>query len=56
MKILMFALGGAVGFVLGSRAGRERYDEIVDTVRRWVGEPADKAVPSFDGPTPPRAK
>ncbi len=28
------AVGAAVGYVLGARAGRERYEQI----RRWVGE------------------
>jgi hypothetical protein len=32
-----FVLGGAVGYVLGSRAGRERYEEI----KRWSARAAD---------------
>ena len=27
-------VGGAIGYVLGARAGRERYEQI----KRWVGE------------------
>lgn len=32
-----FVLGGAVGYVLGSRAGRERYEQI----KRWSARAAD---------------
>jgi tryptophan synthase beta subunit len=35
-----FLLGGAIGYLLGSRAGRERYDEIVRTYRRVIDHPA----------------
>lgn len=34
---LSFLVGGAVGYVLGSRAGRERYEEIVRVARRVGG-------------------
>ena len=30
-------VGGAIGYVLGSRAGRERYEQIVATARRFAG-------------------
>ena len=33
-KILLVTFGGAVGYVLGARAGRPAYDRIVD---RWTG-------------------
>ena len=32
-----FLFGLAVGYVLGSRAGRERYEDIVATARRIAG-------------------
>ncbi len=32
-----FLLGGSVGYVLGSRAGRERYEQI----KRWSARAAD---------------
>jgi hypothetical protein len=32
-SIVVFALGGAVGYVLGARAGRERYDQLVEAGR-----------------------
>lgn len=35
----MFLLGAAVGYVLGSRAGRERYDQIVRIYRQLVDHP-----------------
>jgi hypothetical protein len=34
---LSFLAGGAVGYVLGSRAGRERYETIVAIARRVAG-------------------
>lgn len=36
---LWFALGAAAGFVLGARAGREKYDEMVVTARRLWDHP-----------------
>jgi hypothetical protein len=34
---MKFVLGIAVGYVLGSRAGRERYEDIVAMARRVAG-------------------
>lgn len=34
---MKFVLGLAVGYVLGSRAGRERYEDIVAIARRVAG-------------------
>jgi hypothetical protein len=34
---LSFILGGAVGYVLGAKAGRERYEAIVRVGRRVAG-------------------
>jgi hypothetical protein len=34
---LSLLVGGAVGYVLGSRAGRERYEQIVALARRVAG-------------------
>ncbi|MCP2262451.1 hypothetical protein LX15_006188 [Streptoalloteichus tenebrarius] len=34
-----FLLGVAAGYVLGARAGRERYEQIVSTYRRFVDHP-----------------
>ena len=36
MKLSML-VGAAAGYVLGARAGRERYDEIVAAARRFAG-------------------
>jgi SLT domain-containing protein len=37
-------LAGAVGYVLGARAGRERYDQIVDQAQRvWSNPGVQKA-------------
>lgn len=38
--MIRFALGVAVGYVLGARAGRERYDDLVRMYHRLVGHPA----------------
>ena len=34
---LSFLVGAGVGYVLGSRAGRERYETIVAAARRFAG-------------------
>jgi hypothetical protein len=33
----------AIGYVLGARAGRDRYDEIIDSARRVLGRPPTAA-------------
>ncbi|MBP2474038.1 hypothetical protein JOF53_002910 [Crossiella equi] len=38
--MIRFALGVAVGYVLGSRAGRERYEDLVRMYHRMVEHPA----------------
>ena len=40
MKIVKFAAGFAAGYVLGSKAGRERYEQIAEAARRMRGTPA----------------
>jgi hypothetical protein len=40
MRKLTFIAGAAVGFVLGARAGREVYDQLVEAGRRFVKNPA----------------
>lgn len=39
MKKLMFLGAGAVGYVLGARAGRERYDQIATQAQRLRTNP-----------------
>lgn len=39
MKKLILLVALAAGYVLGTRAGRERYEEIVDAARRFWGDP-----------------
>jgi hypothetical protein len=34
-----FILGAAVGYVLGTKAGRERYEQIMDASRRFSENP-----------------
>ena len=40
MAIMKIAAGLAVGYVLGARAGRERYEQIAASARRVGGLPA----------------
>lgn len=40
MRKVTFAVGFAVGYVLGSRAGRERYDQIARLARGLADNPA----------------
>ena len=42
MKLSLLA-GGAVGYVLGARAGRERYDQLVRAGRRIAGSQSVQA-------------
>lgn len=35
-----FILGAAVGYVLGTKAGRERYDQIMRTYRKIADHPS----------------
>ena len=41
-----FVLGFAAGYVLGSRAGRERYEQIADGARRFAGNPTVQSAAS----------
>lgn len=36
---LMFLVGVGVGYVLGTRAGREKYDELVNAARKLLDHP-----------------
>lgn len=38
--MIAFLLGAAVGYVLGARAGRERYEQLARTYRRVADHPA----------------
>ncbi|MBV1856123.1 hypothetical protein [Catellatospora tritici] len=38
-KLWWFAAGAAVGYVFGTRAGREKYDELVITARKVMDHP-----------------
>ena len=40
MKVFTFAAGLAAGYVLGSRAGREKYEQIVAGYQKVSGHPA----------------
>jgi uncharacterized protein (UPF0333 family) len=40
MKVFKLAAGFAVGYVLGSRAGRDKYEQIVATARKAQNHPA----------------
>ncbi|MEJ2861688.1 hypothetical protein [Actinomycetospora flava] len=40
MKIIPFLLGAGVGYVLGARAGRERYEQIARAYRQVADHPS----------------
>jgi hypothetical protein len=40
MKVIWVAAGFAAGYVLGTKAGRERYLQIVETAQEWKNSPA----------------
>jgi len=40
MAVKRFALGFAAGYILGARAGRERYEQIRQLWNRFSGNPA----------------
>jgi hypothetical protein len=42
--VIGYAIVLAVGYVLGAKAGRRRYEQIVGTYRAITGSPAAKAV------------
>ena len=50
MKKLMLLIAGGVGYVLGARAGRERYDQIKRTATRVKDDPRvqEKAAQAAD--------
>jgi hypothetical protein len=43
-RIVSLAAGVAVGYVLGSRAGREKYEQIAAAARRYAGSPATEGL------------
>lgn len=53
---IAFVLGAAVGYVLGTRAGRERYEQIKrGALRVWNTEPVQRGVDSVRGAVDERA-
>ena len=47
---LVFAAGAAVGYVLGTRAGRARYEQIkVSAQKFWSSDPVQKGVTQVQG-------
>jgi len=40
MKVFWLAAGAAVGYVAGTKAGRERYEQIMAAARDWANKPA----------------
>ncbi len=56
MKVVTLAAGVAVGYVLGTRAGREKYEQIAAGARKLSGHPAvvqaqEKAKEAFSAGT-----
>ncbi len=46
IKKVTLLLAFGLGYVLGARAGRERYDQIADSARRFAGNPKVQAAAS----------
>jgi hypothetical protein len=40
MRVLWLAAGAAIGYVFGTKAGRERYEQIKATAADWADKPA----------------
>ena len=53
MRYVKLAAGLAAGYVLGARAGRERYEQIAATARKVRGAPAVTEEPTTVAVTPP---
>jgi len=53
-RIVSLAAGVAVGYVLGSRAGREKYEQIAAAARRYAGQPAAEKPEVDAAPARPR--
>ena len=53
--MLKFLLGAAVGYVLGARAGHERYEQLVRTYQRLSDHPAVQGGQRAHGRTAPGA-
>ncbi len=49
---LLFLGGLAAGFVLGARAGREKYEEIVSTARKVKEHPTVQEAPGWSRSRP----
>jgi hypothetical protein len=37
---LLFVAGAAIGYVLGTKAGRQRYDDMIDAARKFLDSPS----------------
>ncbi|MFC7643944.1 hypothetical protein ACFQX6_26645 [Streptosporangium lutulentum] len=51
---LMFGVGLAVGYVLGSRAGRERYEQLKRMAHRLSDNPSVQEAAAWWAPRSPR--
>lgn len=51
---VVFLTGFAAGYVLGARAGRHRYEQIVSGVRSILGRPEVERLAGEDAPEPLR--
>ncbi len=43
-RLTQLAIGAAAGYVMGSKAGRKRYHQIVDTTQKVVNSPLTQQV------------
>jgi hypothetical protein len=45
-RMITLAVGGAIGYVLGAKAGRERYDQIVESAGKLLNREGDGGISS----------
>ena len=43
-RLTQLAIGAAAGYVMGSKAGRKRYHQIVDTTQKVVNSPLTRQI------------
>lgn len=47
MRKVFFVAGLAIGYVLGAKAGRERYEQILRSVKRFRDDPTVQSTAGF---------
>lgn len=54
MKKYLILAAGFTGYVLGAKAGRQRYEQIMDSFAKLKGEHTQERIdPTYPSPVPP---